>query len=174
MTRDGRLLGSLIATAGGAVFVQVGASTLPVEAAVRVAGVLAVVVVLGAVVRYGRSGAVPPPRPSPRGRRVYAASVAAMVVAIPLGAAVLRALDRADLVPVWVVLVVGTHFAPFGRVFGQPLFTTLSATLVAMALVGGVATVAGAEDAPAWTTVGAGFALLGSALAGVLRPQPRR
>lgn len=70
-----------------------------------------------AVALLARSPAAAPPRPRPGALRTYLLCVAAEVVAIPVGALVIRALDRpSDLIVVWVVFVVGVHFLPFARV----------------------------------------------------------
>ncbi|MBA2955702.1 hypothetical protein GON03_15300 [Nocardioides sp. MAH-18] len=160
MSWDGRAFGSSVGVVGGEVFVQLGAGGLPGEAIIRTVGVVAGLAVLATIVRYARSDAEPPPPPSPAAVRWYGVCVLAMVAAIPLGSAVLRAADRAELVPIWVVTVVGAHFAPFARLFGQPVFARLSGALVAVGLLGGALTLAGLADGPGWTLVAAGAVLL--------------
>ncbi|KQW46902.1 hypothetical protein ASC77_17020 [Nocardioides sp. Root1257] len=171
MGLDGRALGSLVGLVGGEVFVQVNADGLPGEAIVRALGLALGALVVISLTRYLRSSPVAPPPPSRAGLRLYGIAVTALVISIPLGAAALRALGRDDLTPVWVVLVLGLHFVPFARAFRQPFFTPLAVALVAVALVGGAATLAGLDDGPAWTAVVSGLTLLVSASLGLL---PRR
>jgi hypothetical protein len=72
-----------------------------------------------------------------------------------------------------VVLVLGLHFLPFARAFRQPFFTPLGWTLVAGAAAGGTATLAGFDDAPAWTATLAGGVLLVASLRGLIgSPSP--
>ncbi len=113
-------------------------------------------------------------RPEPAGSpppadalRVYCICVVAMVIAIPVGAQVLvRAFDRPDLTPVWVVFVVGALSLPCARAFEVPLFARLAWTLIAVAILGGVATATGTSIGASWTGVVAGFVLLAFAALG--------
>jgi hypothetical protein len=168
MRADGRVLGSLIGLVGGEVFVQANAAELPGETPVRVAGLVLGLLVVATLVRYLRSSPIAPPPPSRSGLRLYGVTMIALVVSIPVGAAVLRALDHADLTPVWVVLVLGLHFLPFARAFGQPFFARLGWTLVGIAVAGCTATLAGVDDGPAWTAVLAGATLLVASLLGTV------
>lgn len=165
---DGRVLGSLIGLVGGEVFVQANAGGLPGEALIRVAGLALGLLVVVALVRYLRDSPPAPPPPSRAGLRLYGVAVVALVVSIPVGAAVLRALDQGQLTPVWVVLVLGLHFVPFARAFRQPFYAPLGWTLVGVAAAGGTATLAGVTDGPAWTAVLAGVTLLVASLLGTL------
>lgn len=171
---DGRALGSLVGLVGGEVFVQANAAGLPGELLVRSAGLALGCLVAVALIRYLRSSPTAPPPPSRAGLRQYAGAVVALVVSIPVGAAVLRAVDHAELTPVWVVLVLGLHFLPFARAFGQPFFAPLAWTLVGMAAAGGAATLTGWADGPAWTAVLAGVTLLVASLGGLLLGMSRR
>jgi hypothetical protein len=68
---------------------------------------------------------------------------------------------------VWVVLVVGVHFLPFANAFHLPVFRWLAASLVVVALIGAVPTLATTSaTAPGWTGVAAGFVLLSFSAAG--------
>ena len=151
------VVGTLVGASFGLVFVLVNAGPLPATTAWRTLGVLAsaAVVVLLLRLRVPR-----PPQPARGAARVYALSVAAEVVAIPLGARVLGALDRSDLVLPWVVLVVGVHFWPFARAFHAPVFRWLAVALVAPALAGGAAVLADVPEAGPASGVAAGFVLV--------------
>lgn len=167
---DGRRLGSLIGAIGGLGFVLANAGALPGGTALKIAAAVAFVGVLVAIVR---TTAPPPPAPTPAAIRVYWWCVIGEVLAIPAGAAVLRSLDHEELVRTWVVLVLGVHFVPFARAFRAPLFGYLGALLVAVAVIGAAASLAGAGRAELWTAVVAGFLLLGFALGGLLVPSRR-
>ena len=163
---QGAQLGSVVGVVGGLVFVLVNAGPLPASPAWRglaVASAAAVVALL--VVRPAPA----PVEPSTGALRVYLVSVGAMVLAIPVGAAVLNGLDRPGLVLPWVVLVVGLHFVPFARAFAAPVFSVLGAVLVLVAVVGAGAALAGADHAGAATGVAAGLALLAAAAAPYVR-----
>lgn len=165
----GRALGSTVGAVGGLVFVLVNAGALPAALLLR----LLAAVLFAATVLLALRVRDPGPPPSREALRVYGFCVLAEVLAIPVGAAVLRALDRSELVLVWVVLVLGVHFVPFARAFAAPVFALLGWALVAVAVVGGVVTLAtgDADVAPATATV-AGFVLLAFSLYGV-RPDAR-
>jgi hypothetical protein len=156
--------GSVIGAIAGLVFVLANAGELPAAAAFRTAGVVAFVLVVVVVLRGPRAE---PPRPSRGALRTYVLCVAAELVAVPVGALVIRTLDGPpELVVVWVVLVVGVHFLPFAWAFGLPVFGVLARTLIALALVGGALTLAVDAGAGPWTAVAAGFVLLGFAATG--------
>jgi hypothetical protein len=157
-------IGSVIGAVAGLVFVLANAGDLPAAAVIRIAGLVAFVLVL---VLLLRGPVAEPPRPSPAALRTYGLCVVGEVVAIPVGALVIRALGGpSELVVVWVVFVVGLHFLPFARAFGLPVFDLLAWTLIALAVVGGVLTVTADAVAGRWTAVAAGFVLLGFAAAG--------
>lgn len=151
-------LGSVIGAVAGLVFVLANSGDLPAATAWRVAGVLAFVLV---IVLLWRGPVAEPPRPSRTALRTYGLCVLGEVLAIPVGALVIRALDGpAELVVVWVVFVVGVHFLPFARAFGLPVFDLLAWTLIVLAVAGGVLTLAVDTVAGPWTAVLAGFVLL--------------
>jgi hypothetical protein len=157
-------LGSVIGAVAGLVFVLANAGDLPAATAWRIAGGLAFVLV---IVVLRRSPVAEPPRPSRTALRTYGLCVLGEVVAIPVGALVIRAVDGpAELIVVWVVFVVGVHFLPFARAFGLPVFDLLAWALIALAVVGGVLTLAVDAVAGPWTAVLAGFVLLAFAAAG--------
>jgi hypothetical protein len=164
---DGRRLGSLIGCAGGLAFVLASAGGVPGSWWWRVLGIALAVGVLAAVFV---SRAPAPPPPDRRAIRIYGWSVLGMVLAILAGARVLDAIDQPDLVRLWVVLVVGLHFVPFASAFREPLFARLGATMVAVAVVAGVAS-PWVEWAPQGGAVAGGLALLTFALLGLVRPQ---
>lgn len=170
---NGRILGSLIGAVGGLVFVLVNSAELPAATLLRVVGIVAGIALLVATVlaiRRGSAATDTPPEAS--AIRIYWICVAGEVAAIPAGAAVLRSLDHPELTRVWVVMVLGVHFVPFARAFGAPLFAWLGGALMALALVGGALSLAGANQAEPWTAVLAGFTLLGFSLVGALAGTP--
>lgn len=154
--RLGVRLGSLVGAAFGLVFVLVNAGGIAGSALWQVAAVVAFAAVVAAAARSRVSA----PPPAPTALRTYGACVLAEVVAIPVGARVLTALDQPDLVLCWVVLVVGVHFGPFARAFDAPVFLPLAIALVLLALGGGALVLAGVDDAQLATGVVAGFVLL--------------
>jgi hypothetical protein len=164
-------VGSVIGAVAGLVFVLANAGSLPAAAVFRAAGLVAFVLVVVSVVR---GPVVPGPRPSRSALRTYWLCVAGEVVAIPLGALVIRSLDGPpELVVVWVVFVVGVHFLPFARAFGLPVFDRLAWTLIALAVAGGALTLAVDAGAGPWTAVAAGFVLLAAAATGPRATGPR-
>lgn len=153
------------------VFVLVNAGSLPDPVAL-VLRVVAVVAFVAVIVVTLRSGSRTPPGPPPdrRAWRVYLVCVVAMVAAFPLGSLVLtRVFGQPALVLPWVVLVVGAHFLPFASAFRAGIFRAMAWTLVAIALVGGLATLLLDPVASPLTGVAAGVALLAFSAAGPLR-----
>lgn len=174
----GRYIGSFIAAVFGLVYVEVNAGDLPPPAAwaVRVLGVLGLVVVAGlAVAARGRpdrtAGGRPPGDggPAPFGRG-YWAIVAVEFALIVAGARVLAGpLGRPDLGVAWVSLVVGLHFFALARHFGMAFFNAVGLVITACAAVGlvvGLATGAAAVVALVSGVV-PGFVLLAAAGWGV-------
>lgn len=144
----------------------INSSTLTGGVVLRVAAV--VLFGLAGTAAY-RSSRPEPPRPDRDALRVYWLCLASEVLAIPIGAAGLRSVGHGELVPAWVVLVVGVHFLPFARVFATPLFGWLGTALLALGLVGLVLGGASGSREPAdWVAVVAGFVLLVVSLLGSL------
>lgn len=147
-----------VATTFGLAWAVLGVVALPVGGAMRV--VLVLVAVAGAVavaVTCARLlAAVPRPsrRVPPNGSRDYvlinAAQVVAVLVAVPL---LYRAGAPALVAPV-TCLVVGLHFFPLARVFGQPQYVWTGALLVVVAAAGVVAFVADAGVPTVFAVVG--------------------
>jgi hypothetical protein len=159
-------IGSVIGAVAGLLFVIVNAGTVPAAVFWRItaAGVFAAIVWF-VVLRGPEVDRVPPSRSA---LRTYGISVATMLVAIPLGAAVIsNVLDRPNAVLVWVVFVVGAHFLPFAQAFQLPIFRWLSLSMIAISLLGAVPTLASdSATAAGWTGVAAGFILLFFSAAG--------
>lgn len=111
---------------------------------------------------------VHPQSPSRSALRTYGISVVAIVVAIPVGSALMsNVLEKPHAVLVWVVFVVGAHFLPFANAFHLPVFRWLSASLVLTAVIGAVPALANDSALVAgWTGVAAGFVLLVFSLVG--------
>jgi hypothetical protein len=162
-----RALGALVGSIGGLIFVLVNAGGVAtgVRWPVRVAGlVIFALVVWIAVVRSWDERAA-----GPRSRtalRTYGICVTAMVLAIPLGSLVLRQVGQPGLVLPWVVVVVGAHFLPMGRVFTAPVFLSLGLTLVGIGVLGGLLALAHTNAWVPWTGIAAGLAVLAASASG--------
>ncbi|PZS18770.1 MAG: hypothetical protein DLM57_05790 [Pseudonocardiales bacterium] len=155
-----RAIGSVIGAIGGVVFVLVNAGAVPASVVWRITAAVAFAAIAWLVVVRGPEIDQAPP--SRAAMRTYWVSVAAMVVAIPIGAAVIsNALHKPNAVLVWVVFVVGAHFVPFSRAFGLPVFVWLSVSLIVVAAVSAVPALAyNSAVAAGWCGVVAGFVLL--------------
>lgn len=161
-----RPIGSIIGAIAGLVFVLVNAGAVPAALTWRIVAAVAFIAIIWFVVLRGpEAGHIPP---GGSAIRTYGIAVAAMVVAIPLGATFMsNVLDRPDAVLIWVVFVVGAHFLPFAQAFGLPVFRWLSASMVLVAVIGAVSALAfDSTIAAAWTGVAAGFVLLFFSAAG--------
>src|SRR5262245_39321868 len=111
-------------------------------AAVRIAGVvIGVLIVAGAAFR--RRASAPSRGSEPmfrsRGQLMW---VAAELVALVVGNAVLGATGHSGYVAAWTAFVVGVHFLGFGRLFA-PVFTWVGVAFIAASIVGAAA---GAAD----------------------------
>jgi hypothetical protein len=147
-----------VVTAFGLAWAVLGVVVLPVGDEVRV--VLVLVAVAGAVavaVACARLLAAVPRRPRrlpAAGSRdfllVNAAQVVAVLVAVPL---LIRAGAPTLIAPV-TCLVVGLHFFPLARVFGQPQYRWTGTLLVIVAAVGAAAFVADAGMPTVFAMVG--------------------
>ncbi|MDN5893840.1 MAG: hypothetical protein L0H93_07400 [Nocardioides sp.] len=160
---NGRQMGGFIGAVGGLSFVLANAGALPGVLVLRVAGVAAFVALLAMLILRPPPA---PPEPSPGAIRVYWACVAGEIAALPLGAAGFRALDQTDLVPAWVVLVVGVHFVPFASAFRLPMFRWLGITMILVALSGMAVTLAGVDEGARAAAAAAGVVLFGAVYAG--------
>jgi hypothetical protein len=89
---------------------------------------------------------------SPGLRRAYWRIVAGEVIAILIGVAGLGMSGRPGYRPAWVLLIVGAHFIPLGRLFGSSGLILSGAALIAVAAGAAAAGVAGA--APPSTIAG--------------------
>lgn len=109
-------------------------------AAVRIAGVIiGAAVIAGALVRTRDAG---PARPAPStgagsmfGSRGYLAWVAAELIALVAGNAILGATGHGAYVAAWTAFIVGVHFIGFGQLFAA-MFYWLGAAFLAAAVVG--------------------------------------
>ena len=156
----GKMIGSCVGIVAGLVFVLVNAGELPGpwSVASRLAGIAAAALSLAVVLRApgGQS-----PQPSRQAVRTYGWSVAAMVVSIPVGAALLSGpLGAPELTVLWVVAVVGAHFLPFASAFEAPVFRPLALILITVAVLGVPFTLTWGKAAADTMAVVAGFALL--------------
>ena len=90
----------------------------------------------------------------PRVRRGYGITVGIEVAACGLGAAALGLAGRSPYIAPWVLLVVGVHFVPLGRLFGSPHLLLAGPALAAVAIAG---TVTGVVSDVAPSTVTGAF-----------------
>ncbi|MGD8215705.1 hypothetical protein [Aestuariimicrobium sp. Y1814] len=166
-------IGSIIGAVGGLVFVLVNAAEVPGTLVWRILAALGFLAVIAvAVIRRTAPGAGPPSRTA---MRTYGICVAAMALAIPVGASLLtNALSLPQLVLPWVVFVVGAHFLPFASAFRLPVFRWLALCLMLVGVAGAIgALVTGSAASAGWTGVTAGFVLLlFSALGPWMQPSP--
>lgn len=153
-------IGSIVGATGGLAFVLINAEAVPASLVWRIVGVVAFAAIAWFVVLRGPEVDQAPP--SRAALRTYGISVAAMVVALLVGARIIGdVLDRPNAVLVWVVFVVGAHFLPFARAFHLPVFQWLAASLVVVSVIGAVPALASnSATAAGWTGVVAGFVLL--------------
>lgn len=161
-----RPIGSVVGAIAGLVFVLVNAGAIPGSVYWRVAAGIAFSAIAYFVVLRGP--VVDRPMTDRAATRTYMICVAAMIVAIPLGASIItNVLDKPDAVLVWLVFVVGLHFWPFAGAFKLTVFRWLSGALVLVAAGGAILTmVAGDAVAAGWTGVTAGLVLLFFSAAG--------
>lgn len=166
-----RPIGSVIGSVAGLVFVLVNAGAVPGSLLWSIAAVLVFIAVIWFVVVRGPE--VEHLQPSRVAMRTYGVSVVAMLVAIPVGAAIIsNVFNKPDAVLVWVVFVVGAHFLPFATAFALPVFRWLALCLVVAAAGGAVLMlVFNSAAAAGGTGVAAGFVLLGFSAAGPLLAQ---
>ena len=103
-------------------------------------------------------------------RRRYSIVVGVEFAGAAAGAALLSVLEQADLVPVWISVVVGVHFFFLAPVLNDPYLVPLGALLLAVALGALVAELTTDIAASTVTGIGAGSLLTlfaGQALSGV-------
>lgn len=155
-----RPIGSILGATGGLVYVQVKAGDVPGSVVWRIVSAVAFIAIIYFVVVRGPR--VEQPRPSRSGIRIYALCVVAMIVAIPVGAAILtRVLNQPQVVTPWVVFVVGAHFWTFASVFRLPLLRWLAVSMIVVAVIGAIVTLRlQSAEAAGWTGVAAGFVML--------------
>lgn len=105
---------------------------------------IAIAIVAGITLIRFRHGATA--RESQRVRQVYGITVGVETAVIGLGAAVLALTGRSAYIAPWILLIVGVHFVPLGRLFGSVDLVwsglVLSAVAVAGAVTGAVSAVA--------------------------------
>jgi hypothetical protein len=94
----------------------------------------------------------------PRGWHVavYLLCVVLEFVLIALGARWLEALQKLDLRPALIALVVGLHFLPFAWAFGERMFYLLGGILV---LLGGLGLLIGTQEGALGVAVGSGLVM---------------
>ena len=139
------LVGVVIAGGFGVGWALWAASGLTGGAAevVRIGGVgIGAAIVVGALLRLRGAGAPASTGDGDSGSmfrtRGYLVSVAAEVIALVGGNALLAATGNDRYVAAWVAFIVGVHFLGFGRLF-TAMFYGLGAAFIAAAVVGAVA-----------------------------------
>lgn len=125
---------------------------LPVIAA---AAVCSVAILIAAVRRYRRAGALPAGGQPAHGARInrrFGSIVAAEFIGLAVIARVLVVTGTSQLIPAMVCLGVGIHFFPLARLFHAPLYDRTGAALCLIALTAAVVTPLSGH-APLWTMV---------------------
>ncbi|MCE3556283.1 hypothetical protein LWC33_33180 [Pseudonocardia sp. RS11V-5] len=149
--RTGRFIGSSIGLVFGVVFVLANTGELAPgpRLALRLAAVVVAVVLAVGTVRQLRRAGADEPVPGRGGfDRRYAAVVAAEVLALAVGLAVINGVLQAPRFAVtWVAFVVGVHFFGLARIWRLPQFTGLGAVVTALGVAGAVAGFLGAGPA---------------------------
>ena len=168
------LTGCIVAAAFGMAWALWGASGLPAAAqgAVRAAGVVAGVIIIGRAVRLRR--AAPEPAASVFRSPQYRVVVAAEAGAIAAGLAGLAVAGASEYIAAWVAIVVGVHFLAFGR-FISAFYYLLGAIVTAGGIAGIVVGAAGGSAGAVAATAGltAAASLLSVSAARVFRAPGR-
>jgi hypothetical protein len=120
--------------------------------------VLCVALAVGGAVVAWRSPDDSSPMADPRVRRQYGITVGIEFAVIFVGAALLGALDGQQYIAAWIAAVVGIHFVPLGRFFGERLLQISGVLITVVALVAAI--VAATQDVDSSTVAGAGTGLL--------------
>lgn len=166
------VIGSVIGSIGGTVFVLVNAGGLPAPwSTVAVVGwLVAMVLIIWSVFLRPRVLVSPAP-PEPRAGVIYGLSVAAMVAGMFGGHAVLVALGQEQAQPALAVACVGAHFVPFAATFDAPVFRPMGWSMLTVGLIGLVASVstAGGTAAAAAAAVIGGLTMVGWIIAAAVR-----
>lgn len=147
---NGQQRGSVVAATFGLIYLIANSGSLPpwVGTPVRVLGGVGFVVVVVAVAR-ARGGGGEDPMAATGLPAAYWAVVAAEIVALAAGLAVLNGLLDAPNAGVgWVSFVVGVHLVALGVVFGERVFHWLGAAIAACGVIGLVLVASGAARAP--------------------------
>ena len=138
-TQPGQRIGSFIGGVFGLIYVEVNAGVLaaPAAAAMRLAGAVAFAGLLALLAVTRGSGATAAEAARSRFGARYWLVVAAEVVAIAAGSALLNGpLDQPRAVVAWVSVVVGTHFFALAAVWRVSMFRWLGAAIVLCGLAG--------------------------------------
>ncbi|TQS41246.1 hypothetical protein [Cryptosporangium phraense] len=122
-----------------------------------VGAVLSGALAVGGVVLAVRSPSGSSPMAVARTRTQYYVTVAIEVVLIWAGSALLGATGHDEYIAAWIALVVGVHFVPLGRFFGEPLLQ-ISGVVISLVAIG-AAVVALATDSGSSTVAGTGTGL---------------
>jgi hypothetical protein len=136
------------------------------------------VVVTGVVFRQVRrrfQAGIDPGGPTPGELRRYGVIVVTEVVAIAVVVFGALALDRSDLIPSLVVIVVGVHFLPLATLYRHPPYRLLAIVMTAVGVVSLALVLGGllGDDAGLLVpAVGAALCLWGTALRDVFAPAP--
>lgn len=119
--------------------------------------VLGVLIAIGGIVLAIRSPSGSSPMADDRVRRRYNVIVGIEFGLIFVGAAILGQVAE-DFISAWIALVVGVHFVPLARAFGERLLELAGWAITAVAVVAGV--VAATTDHNSSTVAGTGAGLL--------------
>lgn len=128
----------------------------PLIAGAVLAGVIAV---LGVLLAW-RGHSASSPMADPAVRRRYNLVVLVEFAVIFAGSALLGRLGAEEYVAAWVAAVVGLHFVPLGRAFGEPLLQLSGVLITAVAIAAAVLTALGGGDTSTLAGAGTGLLLL--------------
>jgi hypothetical protein len=144
----GALTGAIVSAAFAVAWALWGASGLSSQAAAvtRIVAVTAGVVLIGRAVVLRRGRPRTTHEDSMFSSRAYRRIVAAEVIALFGGGAVLNATGNSAYTITWFALIVGTHFLSFGRAFWTG-FYVIGGVMIGAALAGAVTGVAGGAAA---------------------------
>jgi hypothetical protein len=163
LSRNLRRRGALILAVAGLVWVSLGTSGTTTTPTGRVlTATVAIAVTLAAIVLAVRSGSRPAPQrrlPANWLRRAGLVNLA-QVVAIAVAVAVLIAAGVPTLVPAVICLIVGLHFLPLARLYGQWQYRWTGALLCLTAVAGIAIDLGRSDGALSRSVVGIGAAVI--------------
>jgi hypothetical protein len=172
--RAGVVIGSLVGTVFGLVFVEVNSGGLPGNwpTVVRIAGAVVGVVLLLGILRASRlPGGRPDRDHGGFSDRRYWTIVGIEGFALMGGLFVLNAVfERPEFAVAWIAVVVGVHFVGLAKLWHMDLYLVLGGVMTALGVIGFVigATGGSAGTVGVVSGVGSGVALFATVAAGLV------